>query len=330
MTRKRLSRSLVLLVLLAEATGHAQSAEDKAAAEALFDEARMLMQQQKYALACPKLVESNRLDAGLGTVLWLGDCYEKNGQSASAWAEFREAEDIAAKNHDPRERVAKERADRLQPMLSKMTILVPHEQSAPGLVVKRDADDVGKSQWGVAVPVDPGPHKLVVTAPRKQPWERSVFVPAGVNVDVPVPALSDAPAAAVAIGRAGEGARGKHAEPSSGSGGGGQRAIGGVLMGLGLAGVGAGTLLAVLANVSLANSTDTCGGKCASEAAQDAVQGHNETVGAAVSFAAGGGLLVTGLVVILTAPSGSARNSSVSLSPWITREAYGGAVGVAF
>jgi hypothetical protein len=332
MRRWTLSVLAAVALVLAPARARAQSAEEKAAAEVLFDEARALMQERQYALACQKFAESNRLDAGLGTVLWLADCYEKNGQTASAWAEFREAQDMAAKNHDAREKVARERADRLQPMLSKMTIVVA-TPGVSGLVVKRDVEEVGKSQWGVAVPVDPGPHKMVVTAPRKKMWEQSVFVPAGVNIDVPVPALANAPppppgsVVAPPPDGAKEGIR-AGAQAGGGGGGGGQRAIGGVIMGLGLAGVAAGTVLAVIANQSIAESNVTCKGGCKSAAEQDAIYGNNETIGSAVSFAAGGALLVTGLVVILTAPSGKSTN--VSFAPWIRPGGAGVGIGGTF
>src|SRR5437868_1261848 len=69
----------------------AQSAGDKATSEALFSDGRKLMADKKYGEACPKFEASLKLDPGLGAMLNLADCYEKNGQTASAWAEFREA-----------------------------------------------------------------------------------------------------------------------------------------------------------------------------------------------------------------------------------------------
>src|SRR2546421_315839 len=64
------------------------SLADKAAAQTLFDEGRKLMAAGKYAEACPKLAESQKLDPGVGTQFHLADCYEKIGQTASAWAGF--------------------------------------------------------------------------------------------------------------------------------------------------------------------------------------------------------------------------------------------------
>ena len=59
---------------------------DPAAAQALFDQGRDLMRQNKHAEACPKLAESNRLDPAIGTLFHLADCYEQSGRVASAWA----------------------------------------------------------------------------------------------------------------------------------------------------------------------------------------------------------------------------------------------------
>ena len=80
----RLLGLLVALVVGSHARSVlAQNASDAAAAEALFDQGKAAMAAHRYSDACPKFHESNRLDEGIGTSLWLAECYEKNGQSAS-------------------------------------------------------------------------------------------------------------------------------------------------------------------------------------------------------------------------------------------------------
>ena len=60
------------------------SAADRSAAQALFEQARDLMKQDKAAEACPKLEESQRLDPGVGTQFNLAECYVKMHRTASA------------------------------------------------------------------------------------------------------------------------------------------------------------------------------------------------------------------------------------------------------
>ena len=72
-----------------------QQAEDKAAAQVLFDEGRTLMDAERYGEACPKFAESLRLDAALGTQLNLARCYQLVGKTASAWILYLEAAALA-------------------------------------------------------------------------------------------------------------------------------------------------------------------------------------------------------------------------------------------
>src|SRR5829696_5855787 len=110
----------VVVVFAHPAVALAQTAADEPTAEALFTEGRRLLAERRYAEACAKLAESQRLDPAIGTLLNLADCHEKNGQTASAWARFREAAEAARRAGDAtREKVAARRASALDEKLSK-------------------------------------------------------------------------------------------------------------------------------------------------------------------------------------------------------------------
>jgi hypothetical protein len=170
---------------------------DPAAAQALFDQGRMLMKAKNYAAACPKLAESQRLDPGMGTQFHLADCYENQGKLASAWANFLEVASLAAASNQPdREKAAKARAARLEPRLPRLTITVPPASHAAGLQVTRDGVAVGETQWGSAMPVDPGKHEITVSAPGRETYTDTVTVSEGAAATVKVPALEPAPESA--------------------------------------------------------------------------------------------------------------------------------------
>src|SRR5450432_1599182 len=100
--RARLLRSAALCTLLASVFGArpagAQSSGSSVAAQALFDDAKRLVQEGDAASACPKFEESERLEPGIGTKLNLADCYERVGRNASAWVLYLEVEDDTKHN----------------------------------------------------------------------------------------------------------------------------------------------------------------------------------------------------------------------------------------
>jgi hypothetical protein len=174
-----------------------KTAADRAAlAEALFAQGKRLMIEGRFSEACARFRESERIDHGIGTLLNLADCYEQNGQTASAWAEFRSAAAAAhAAGQAEREQVARDRAHRLLPLLARLTILIPQRHVVPGLVVMRDDIVLDKSHWNATTLVDPGAHSLVVSAPGKRTDKRIITVPkwSGAWVTTTVPALADLP-----------------------------------------------------------------------------------------------------------------------------------------
>jgi hypothetical protein len=145
---------------------------------ALFNTARALMAEGKFAKACPIFEKARSLYTGIGITFNLADCHERIGLTASAWAGFQDtatAADIAGQYE--RAQVARERAAALLPKLSKLRIVVPAETAAiEGFDVRRNDGSIGRLLWGKDVPVDPGRHSISATAPRREPWSTTVLV----------------------------------------------------------------------------------------------------------------------------------------------------------
>ncbi|WP_437901567.1 hypothetical protein [Sorangium sp. So ce124] len=217
---QHLGRLLALAMFLAALLGGRDARADTAAAQALFDAAKQLMAQGKYADACPKLEESQRLDPGIGTQFNLAACYEQLGRTASAWSMFLEVAGASkAAGQLEREKVARQRAAALEPRLIRLTITAPADSPAD-LQVKRDGALVGRAQWGTPVPVDPGKHTVEASAAGRAPFARSVELSrAGASETLAIPPLPPgAPARDAALPPSGPPApAGAAAPPPSGA-----------------------------------------------------------------------------------------------------------------
>lgn len=296
-------------------TTHAQ--ESSGSVEALFAEGKKLVSEGRLDLACPKFLASYKLDARIGTLLNLADCYERNGQLASAWARFLEVKPRAEQaKQQERADYAAQHAAALDARVARLTILVP--SPVDGLEIKRDGVLVDPSAYGMAVPVDKGTHVVTASAPHKRSWSANAIVAMDGErptltvtlVDeqtavVPVPVATPArPVPPVA-----QPASSPPADTSSGSNG--RKILGLVLAGVGVVGVGVGAGFGISALGKNSDASPYCGqngaGKndCSGPGVgyrADAVSSGNLST---IFFAAGAALVTAGLVVWLTAPSRS-------------------------
>jgi serine/threonine-protein kinase len=321
-------------------------AAQKAAAESLFDDALKAMKSGHFAEACPKLEESERIDPAIGTLLYLGECYEKTGRTASAWATFREAASAAqAQGETERTRVAAARADRLQPSLSKLTLKVAAETAQlPTLRVTRDNVLVAKTLFGVAIPVDPGKYRIVASADGYQSHEVEVEVAANgdsKNLEIPALAVSTTPpvaaagAAAAAASASTQPAAATPQAPAPAAGGNGLRTAAYVSGALGVVSLGIGTYFGVKAISKNNDAKDACpdanachdpNGESLANDAQNAATVSNITIAVGAAF------VVAGVVLYLTsAPKEKPESSAhLELHPLVSRDLAGIGFGGAF
>lgn len=323
-----LAGSLVVAPLSAYAGGN------EAAAEALFVEAQKLVKEKKYAEACPKFAESNKLDRGAGTLIHLADCYEKNKQTASAWATYKEAASAAqALGRADWQKLATQRSTALEPKLAKLTIKV--SEPVDKLEVTKDGAPFTQATWGTPLPVDVGPHVIEATAPGHKPFKTTANVAKdGEKLDVVVPKLEALPADAVAT-RPEEKTEPKREpakkEEEDGSG---QRAIGFIVAGVGVAGLAVGGVTGLMAMGQNNEAKDKCPneGACANKEGVDANESAKSLgLVSTIAFGAGAALVIGGAVLIFTAPKGPSKEArAVRILPTATASGGGLFLGGSF
>jgi serine/threonine-protein kinase len=169
------------------------SSDNKAAAQVLFERGRELVERNRFAEACPQFAESQRLDPGIGTLLWLADCYENVGQMASAWMAFSQAATEAAERHDARETVARDRAGKLEASLAHLTVFVsPEAAAARDLQIHCDGVVLSSGNWGRPIPLDPGSHTITANAANGRLWWKTLELATGSSsTSITVPGLAE-------------------------------------------------------------------------------------------------------------------------------------------
>jgi hypothetical protein len=290
------------------------------AAQALFDQAKSLMNAGNFAEACPKLEESQRLDPSSGTLINLAECYERTGRLASAWATFLDAE-VSARSggNAPRQEVAHARARALEPRLPRIVVQVA-KPDIPGLEIRRGHTVVGTPQWGVPIPVDPGEHVIKAAAPGHRPWSARVVAREGAPaVTISIPGLERDASSPANVARAGTAPGEREHEPARASHGlGTQRTLALVAGGVGVAGVVVGAVFG-LKSMSARDDADPycdedarCWDHRGYDAAEDAVSAGNLST---LGFLVGGVGLAGGAVLWFTSPSTSAESAAVGVGP---------------
>jgi serine/threonine-protein kinase len=284
----------------------------------LFEEARTLINAGHAKEACPKLEESQALDPGTGTLLNLARCYELTNRLASAWSRYLEAAASAkAQGSAKREREARKRAQALVPRLSHLVVNVaPETRALPGLQVTRDGQPVGAAQWGQPIAADEGEHQIEARAEGYRTWQTAIAVSGEgktQTVSVPglereaakpepesavvTPSLTPAPAEPIRDERSGLGT---------------QRTLALVVGGVGVVGLGVGTVFGLKSKSKHDEAEDYCDGADCTDArgvsaGEDAYSAGNV---ATVAMALGALGVAGGITLWLTAPSPSAQRAT--------------------
>jgi hypothetical protein len=228
------------------------------------------MGEGKLAEGCAKLEQSQRADPQVGTLLNVAVCHEQLGRTASAWAEYLDAEAQADRlGQSERATFAREGAQRLEGQLSKLVLRTTETTS--GLTILLDGKVFDASMLNTPLPVDPGEHRLEVSAPSKKTLSLTLAIatgPAEIPCDIPplqdlppppppvATPLSPAPVAQQSPApQPAPVAPPEHAEPASG----GVPTWAWISLGVGMAGIVAGTVTGSMAMSKATQLKAACG-----------------------------------------------------------------------
>lgn len=298
-------------------------------AESLIEQARKLLADGRVSEACATFERSQKLAPDVGTLLQLGNCYQRDGRTASAWLAFREAIGVA---HDSgqaeRERFARERAQALERDVVRLTITMhPQTASIPGLTVSRDNTILSNAELGVPTPIDPGRHTISARAPGKKSWSAIVDInraPGREPTNVEIPILEEMEGAASPP---------PALEPPPGSGaaespsGGGGPAPNSTLFTTGLVVGGAAVVIASAATgfaLSAQSKEDDLEaltksrGTWSSEYQRTYDDGSDAATAATVLFVTGGLMLAVGATLMLVNWPSAQRASAKNTTSWST------------
>ena len=294
--------AVVCAALAASSAAHAGSAEDRASAREHLTQAQDLKKQGKLAEALPHFEEVERLDPKLPTLMDLADCEEQLGKLVEAQAHWAAARDRAKHDERPQSKArAEERLAAVEKRLAHLTLLLAADTPA-GAQVFRDDVLVEQGSLGSAVVANPGDHQVVVKVPAHEDAKYAVKLADGDNQTLSITAGRSTAAQAppppppppkVAVQPTTQ-------DVSAGSGSG-RRTFGLILGAGGIVGVGAGSFLW---------STGYRNGNSLGPTADQ------QLLAGQILVISGGALLVTGIVLFATAPSGEApKTARLSITP---------------
>lgn len=231
---------------------------DPATADKLFRQGQERLAAGDYAVACLKLADSYSLDPTLGTLLNLAFCHEKQGRLYTSFVEYRAAEKQALRSEQhERAAFAKKSAEEIETKLPRARVELSGGASAkriwigteptsgggptPASEMEGGAIDPNKPDFAVA----PGPQTIVVETTNGEKLTKEVSIP-DIAGRVTVLKFTPKPMAATRpLPAAGNTAETPKPPPPVEDHGSGQRLLGGVVGGVGVLGLAAGSYFGI-------------------------------------------------------------------------------------
>ncbi len=298
-------------------------AEDLAVADALFKKGLEDMEAGKFDTACPAIGESMRLDPRPGTLFTLAECEGKAGKIATAVARYEDYLQLFArltpaqqKKQLGREQIAAERKNALSADVPLLTLVLP-PNAPPGTRVIRDGVDLAAPAIGLALPVDPGQHLIVVQVPDQPPSETKITIAKKekktLTLEIKIVKVDKPPPKNDQVQQPKNDQVQQQVPPDTGKTSG--RRMGAyVVGGIGIAGVAVGAVTGAMVFGKKGTITGNCHGATGTDCNQTGLDAVNSAKGlgtvSTIAFIAGGAAVVTGVILFATEPKKPAKTGN--------------------
>lgn len=204
-TTGRVSWLLAGVLAAVSASAPARLAEAAPASDAAalkkFEEGRQAFDSGGFEEALLAFKASLELLASPNTRVYIARCYRALGRPASAYTTYRlaakESQDrlnaTGEKRYTATRDAAAAEAAELEAKVPRLTLALPSDVPA-GSEVKLDGEVVPKGGWGVATEVDPGPHEVTASGPRRKSFAQKFELAEGEQkrLDISLPKLATA------------------------------------------------------------------------------------------------------------------------------------------
>lgn len=184
-----LALALLFLAVLAAPAARADEARNQ------FNEGMRLLAKGDYQGSCTAFEKSEAAGKPtMATRYQLGRCNEGREKYGKAYVAYQSAAALADKGGDPeRATIARQRAQEVASKAPKIALVVPADRDVDGMRIRLDGEPVGREDWGRALPVAEGAHRVVVEAPKRTSATIQLNAPEGGEVaKIEIPKLAPA------------------------------------------------------------------------------------------------------------------------------------------
>jgi hypothetical protein len=319
--RRRLCHAVIVAagLLSAPVPGFAQSESELALARKWFKEGEAAEKKNDCAMALDRFEKALAVKPTPQILIRIGTCQEKLGKLVEAAVSYDRALDKAnAASLGDVASVAKEQADALRPRVPTITIALA--EAYHDVSITLDGVALNSAVVGDKLPLNPGQHKLVAKAPGRRSFDQGFAVAESESRRVPIVLEEDGSAREAAKNDATVGVLSVPDKPATSSP---SKVPAIALVAGGVAALGVGVVLFVVAAGKDSEVDDACGGsdrQTCPASRQEEIEGDVSTVNTlrAASFIVGGvgiasAAIGTGLLVTSSKRAASARG--IELAP---------------